>query len=123
MKRLLVVDDDPDICQLLKVVLEAYRFKVDIATNGQEALEHVRAEVPDGIFLDLRMPVMDGRVLLAWLTEHRPALRNRLAFITGDTLGQGGDATLAELGRPILEKPFVSAEVPVTGGAPMVMSS
>ena len=53
MKKLLVVDDDPDICQLLKVVLETYHFTVDIATNGQEALEHVRAEVPDVLADDL----------------------------------------------------------------------
>jgi DNA-binding response OmpR family regulator len=33
MKTLLVVDDDPDICQLLKAILEAYHFRVDIATN------------------------------------------------------------------------------------------
>ena len=72
MKKLLVVDDDPDICQLLKAVLEAYRFQVDVATNGQEALEHVRAEVPDGIFLDLRMPVMDGWTALDVLRREYP---------------------------------------------------
>jgi CheY-like chemotaxis protein len=60
MKRILVVDDDADILQLLKTVLMAYHFTVETASNGQEAVERVKAAVPDGIFLDLRMPVMDG---------------------------------------------------------------
>ena len=60
MKQLLVVDDDPDIRQMLKVVLEAHHFAVATAANGRQAVEQVQADVPDGIFLDIRMPVMDG---------------------------------------------------------------
>jgi CheY-like chemotaxis protein len=60
MKTILVVDDDPDILHLLRTVLKAYGFAVETASNGREAIERVRAAVPDGIFLDLRMPAMDG---------------------------------------------------------------
>src|SRR5262245_29622310 len=74
MPKILVVDDDPDILYLLKSVLEAYRFAVDTATNGQEAIERVRAAVPDGIFLDLRMPVMDGFAVLELLRRWFPDL-------------------------------------------------
>ena len=71
MTRLLVVDDDPDIRDLLKGVLEAYHFVVATATNGREAVERVKAEAPDGVFLDVRMPVMDGfRALEAIRREH-----------------------------------------------------
>jgi CheY-like chemotaxis protein len=71
MKQLLVVDDDPDIRQMLKAVLEAHHFAVATAANGRQALELVQADVPDGIFLDIRMPVMDGfRALEAIRREH-----------------------------------------------------
>jgi two-component system response regulator MprA len=72
MKRLLVVDDDPDIRLQLKTILKAYHFTVETAANGQEALERVKATVPDGIFLDLRMPVMDGFEALDSLRQAYP---------------------------------------------------
>jgi CheY-like chemotaxis protein len=72
MKRLLVVDDDPDIRLQLQAILEAYRFTVETAANGQEALERVKAMVPDGIFLDLRMPVMCGFEALDILRQAYP---------------------------------------------------
>jgi len=74
MPKVLVVDDDLDILNLLKNVLEAYRFVVETATNGQEAVERARAAVPDGIFMDLRMPVMDGFEALAILRREFPDL-------------------------------------------------
>lgn len=72
MQKLLVVDDDPDILYLLKTVLEAYHFAVETASNGREAIEGVRAGVPEGIFLDLRMPGMDGFEVLDSLRQAYP---------------------------------------------------
>jgi CheY-like chemotaxis protein len=72
MQKLLVVDDDPDILHLLKTVLEAYHFAVETASNGREAIERVRAGVPEGIFLDLRMPDMDGFEALDSLRQAYP---------------------------------------------------
>ena len=74
MPKILVVDDDLDTLNLLKSVLEAYRFVVETATNGQEAVERARAAVPDGIFMDLRMPVMDGFEALEILRREFPDL-------------------------------------------------
>ena len=74
MKRLLVVDDDPDILRLLRRILEAYHFAVETASNGREAIQRVQAAVPDGVFLDLRMPVMDGYEALDILRREYPDL-------------------------------------------------
>ena len=59
-KRVLVVDDDPDIRELLFGALEDEGFEVVPAANGQEALAVILTFHPDVIVLDLMMPVMDG---------------------------------------------------------------
>jgi CheY-like chemotaxis protein len=58
---ILVVDDDPDILAALSAVMNEEGFSVQVARNGQEALDLVGAVPPALILLDLMMPVMDGR--------------------------------------------------------------
>ena len=59
-KRLLVVDDEPDLLSLLKVRLQANGYVVATASDGQDALEKVRQDPPDLIILDLMLPKIDG---------------------------------------------------------------
>jgi CheY-like chemotaxis protein len=69
-RRVLVVDDDPDIREVVALVLEDEGFSVETAANGAEALEKMRANPPCGILLDMMMPVMDGaQFLRAWGLE------------------------------------------------------
>jgi DNA-binding response OmpR family regulator len=56
----LVVDDEPDIRELIKVNLELAGHRVITAADGREALDAVRREAPDAILLDLMMPEVDG---------------------------------------------------------------
>src|SRR5205814_8831977 len=60
--RILVVDDDPDIRDSLREVLEDEGYDVSCVGNGREALDHLKAASPRPcvILLDLMMPVMDG---------------------------------------------------------------
>jgi two-component system, response regulator, stage 0 sporulation protein F len=104
MKRLLVVDDDPDIRLQLKAVLEAYHFTVETAANGQEALERVNARVPDGIFLDLRMPVMDGLTALDVLRRKYPSIK--VIAITASTTDDVVRHVRARGAHTCLVKPF-----------------
>ena len=59
-KKILVVDDEPDIVDYLRVVLEQAGYHVTTASNGHEALERVAAIRPDLVVLDQMMPLMDG---------------------------------------------------------------
>jgi len=59
-KRVLVVDDDENICRLLKMYLANEGFQVLVAYDGSKALEYVEKEKIDLIILDVMMPVMDG---------------------------------------------------------------
>jgi len=56
----LVVDDDPDLAELVQTVLVLEGYRVVAAGNGQEAIEVVARELPELVLLDMRMPVMDG---------------------------------------------------------------
>jgi DNA-binding response OmpR family regulator len=59
-KRILVVEDEPLIREVIKKRLEVTGYSVTAATDGVEALERVKAEVPDLIVLDLMLPKKDG---------------------------------------------------------------
>ena len=56
MRKILIVDDQPEVRELVRVTLEIGNYKILAAENGQQALEVARAEHPDIILLDLKMP-------------------------------------------------------------------
>lgn len=64
MALVLVVDDEPDIRELVRVNLEQAGHRVVTAADGSEALARVREETPDALFLDVRMPGVDGWAVL-----------------------------------------------------------
>jgi len=63
--RVLVVDDDEPIARMMAEFLAEHGFEADWAAAAAPALVKIKAEPPDAIVLDLRMPDMDGRALLA----------------------------------------------------------
>jgi two-component system response regulator VicR len=60
VKKVLVVDDEPDTLELVKLVLESGGFETALASSGQEALSQMEAAKPDLVLLDIMMPDMDG---------------------------------------------------------------
>ena len=58
--RLLVVDDEVDICDFVKNFFKERNFEVFVAYNGEEAVDIVRSKNPEIMLLDIKMPVMDG---------------------------------------------------------------
>jgi DNA-binding NarL/FixJ family response regulator len=63
-KRLLVVDDEPNLLRAVAAVLRGEGFEVSTARNGREALVQVAQNLPDLIISDVRMPGMDGYALV-----------------------------------------------------------
>ena len=66
-KKILLVDDDPDFVEAVRVIVESGGYEVRVAYDGQEGLEAVAAEKPDLIVLDVMMPVMNGHAACARL--------------------------------------------------------
>lgn len=62
MARILVVDDEPDMVEMIKAALESASHKVIAAFNGKEGIEKARKEKPDAIVMDIMMPEKDGFV-------------------------------------------------------------
>ncbi|HPD14725.1 MAG TPA: response regulator transcription factor [Planctomycetota bacterium] len=75
-KRILLTDDDPDIVEALKTVLEASGFEVDTAPNGQECLRKLRASKPDLLILDVMMTTETEGFHVAYEIRHDPKLRD-----------------------------------------------
>jgi len=113
-RRALVVDDEAGIAAIVSEILLRDGFSCDIAGNGREAralIERVGAPRYDAVLCDLRMAEEDGPTFFRWLKQARPDLAERIAFVTGDTLGPGAGRFIAECGRPVVEKPFVPSEI------------
>lgn len=68
-KKILLVDDDPDFVEAVKVIVESGGYEVRVAYDGQEGLEAVAEEKPDLIVLDVMMPVMNGHAACAKLKK------------------------------------------------------
>lgn len=66
-KLILLVDDDPDFIEAVRVIVESGGYDVEVAYDGQEGLEAVAERKPDLIVLDVMMPVMNGHEACAKL--------------------------------------------------------
>lgn len=66
-KNVLIVDDEQDVCDVLRVVLERRGITVRTAYDGHEALDEIDRQRPDLILLDLKMPRLNGYQLFAQL--------------------------------------------------------
>ena len=107
MRRVLVVDDDYDLAQLLREVLTFDNCEVDIATNGMEAMDRLRAEEYDAVICDLMMPRVDGEVLYNDVVREYPFLAQRFIFVTGQASRKAGFSDFVErTGNYLIEKPF-----------------
>lgn len=104
--RVLVVDDETIIAQLIADVLASDGYDVDTAPNGLAALERIATRGYDLILSDLRMPELDGLGLYREIEQHRPELIRRFVFITGTSEHTDYQNFIDDVKAPVLTKPF-----------------
>ncbi len=114
-KKILVVDDDPNIVKLIKLRLEANEYLVSTAGDGEECVAKALSEKPDLILLDLMMPKSDGYSALTGLKEIK-AMSGEIPDIPVIILTALGDARVKELLRKehiedYVLKPFNAQEL------------
>src|SRR5437867_1737302 len=110
-KRILVVDDERLVLQLLSEMLGADHHTVDTVADGTQALEQLRRSSYDLILSDVRMPYLDGPGLYRALERRLPDLCRRFVLMTGDVLSAEVQTFLEQTGVPGLSKPFDRSEV------------
>jgi two-component system NtrC family sensor kinase len=104
--RILVIDDELVIIDILNQALRLDGHHVDTAINGATALKRIEGEQYDLIISDLKMPGMNGQVLYEKVREMDPALAERMTFSTGDVVSDGTRSFFERTGARCLQKPF-----------------
>jgi PAS domain S-box-containing protein len=109
--RILVVDDEPDVADVLVGMLEADGHRAEVASNGKVALERLTAGAFDVVMSDLRMPELDGPSLYRTLQSTGHPMARRFVFITGDVLGPQTAEFLGAQQVPAISKPCSAQEL------------
>ena len=109
--RILVVEDEPTVAQLIADVLGEEGHSVDTILDSRQGLDLARARRYDLVICDLRMPHLDGRAFYRQLAHDENPLQHRLIFVTGDTLAPRTVDFLQRCGLPYLAKPFLVEEL------------
>jgi CheY-like chemotaxis protein len=105
-KKILVVEDEPQIRQLLEDVVRAAGHEVTSAANGRAALDLVHDHHFDLIITDLKMPEISGPDLYAALKRKGAGLEHRVLFVTGDLMNPETFKFIESTGRAWIGKPF-----------------
>jgi two-component system response regulator TctD len=86
--KVLVVDDEPAICNLMQVFLSQQGYEVHTVDDGEQALRQFRADPPDMVLLDISMPGMSGTEVLEQIRDsgHRCGVIVLSAYGDGDTI-------------------------------------
>jgi two-component system NtrC family sensor kinase len=106
MLRVLCVDDEPAVVEMLSRALGGLGHQVDQSQDGAEALRMVHLADYDAVLLDLRMPGLGGPEVYRCIQGLRPDLTDRVLFMTGDTVSPDTRAFIESTGADILQKPF-----------------
>ena len=110
-KRILVVDDERDILEMLCEVLTTREFDVDAAQSAEEALERIRETIYDAAILDFNLPDMDGVMLHRRIRQMDEELAARTLFMSGMVQSDQNLGYYAAQSAGFLSKPFAVDEV------------
>jgi DNA-binding response OmpR family regulator len=111
VSRIVVVDDERDVVDLLKTILEVEGFTVEIETDGRAALSRILADPPDLFILDLMMPDLDGFELLKLLRLDPRGARLPVLIVSARTGHQDQIESLQLGADAYICKPFSPREL------------
>ena len=111
IKSILVIDDDIELADTLKALLENHNFVVTTATNGVEGLREVMDMDFDVIICDMVMPSLPGDMFYLAVKKTKPHLCSRFLFITGHSGNPRVDAFLKQTNGLVLIKPVLTEEL------------
>ena len=107
--KILFVDDEEDIREVVKLRLESSGYAVDTAGSGEEAIRKVASNRPDMMILDVMMPGMDGLAVLKKIRKDEIDTHLPIIILTAKRKKMIGDLFELENIQGFIEKPFESA--------------
>lgn len=108
--RILAIDDEDSIRQLVQEILRSEGHRVEAANSGQAALDLILRNEYDVIVSDWKMPGLNGINLYQELMERKPEAARRMLFMTGDVIKDSFQTFLKQHHRTCLPKPFALRE-------------
>jgi CheY-like chemotaxis protein len=105
-RSVLVVDDEPAMRAAISAFLRSLGHEVQVAASGTEARALLAANEYDVVLMDLRMPGLGGEAVYRDLCQRKPAMAQRVVFVTGDLQSAAARGFLSQTGRRVLGKPF-----------------
>jgi len=110
-KRILVVEDEPSISSLCVRVLTNEGLEVSIAVDELVAEEMLKRNNYDLCLINVKTPVINGKVLFQYINDRHPELVDGVILTTGDVVGGETQSFIKKTGRLFLLKPFVPEEL------------
>ena len=104
-RHVLIVDDNLELADTFKHLLEAHGFEVTVVSNGVLALKHTLHKSVDAVLCDLKMPQLEGDMFFSTVERLNPALARRFIFITGMADDPHFEKFVATVKAPLLRKP------------------
>jgi two-component system alkaline phosphatase synthesis response regulator PhoP len=111
MKKILIVDDEPNIVMSLEYTFKKNNFEVFIARDGQEALDILKNNFPDIIILDIMMPMVDGFATLKQIREDNNLQHTKVMFLSAKNKESDIEKGLALGADAYMTKPFTIKKV------------
>ena len=111
MNRVLVVDDEPDIVYMVKVILRSAGFEVTAASGVDDAIAELSREDPDIVLLDLRLADGEGWEVLAHLKQDGRAARIPVIVLSANGSPMTTERAIREGARGYITKPFVASSL------------
>lgn len=113
-KKILVVDDEPDVVEMLQTALETASYEVVAAYDGEEAIAKTQSEKPDAIILDLMMPGMDGFAASKALKGDDETADIPILVLTAFTQKRSGSGYASNQGLQLETEDYISKPVDPT---------
>ena len=106
-KKIMVVDDEENLLELVKAILENEGFEVITAPSGKDCLEKLKKVKPDLILMDMMMPLMTGKETTKKIRENSKTKEIKIAFLTVVRYSEAGKDVFKELNiSDYITKPF-----------------
>ncbi|MFT7335201.1 MAG: two-component system alkaline phosphatase synthesis response regulator PhoP [Porticoccaceae bacterium] len=106
MKKILIVDDEPNIVMSLEYTFKKNNFEVFIARDGQEALDILKRQLPDVIILDVMMPMVDGFATLEQIKKDDRLQHCKVIFLSAKNKEKDIEKGLSLGANLYVVKPF-----------------